>query len=341
MEFKDYYKVLGVERTADQKAISQAFRKLARQHHPDVNPGNTQAEARFKEINEAYQVLNDPERRAKFDQLLELRERGGGWEDLLRRGAGRGGDGTYTVYGTPEGFGQFSEFFQQLFGGLGGDPFGGRTGGGGRGGGRGFSSIDIEDLLGRQAAGGRAAGQRAATQDVEGTLEISLEEAYTGTRRTVTVPAGRGTRARTIEVTIPRGVRTGQRIRAAGQGHGGDLYLTVQVRPHPIFTREEDDLHCEVAVPVWTAALGGEIEVPTLQGKVTMKIPPETQDGRTFRLRGQGMPHVRGGGAGDELVKVRLTLPQPLTPRDRELLEEMRRQHEASASRGEARGAKP
>ncbi len=332
MEFKDYYKILGVNRTADQKAISQAFRKLARQHHPDVNPGNKQAEQRFKEINEANQVLGDRERRAKYDQLLDLRQSGGGWEELLRRGAGRAGDGTYTVYGTPEDLGQFSEFFQQLFGGLSGGPFGGGAFGRGSRGGRREFNVDIEDLFGQRAAE-QAQGRRTARQDVEATLEISLEEAYHGARRTVTVPAGVGIQSHSIEVTIPRGVRAGQRIRAAGQGQGGDLYLVVQIRPHPVFTREEDDLHCEVEVPVWIAALGGEVEGPTLQGRVTVKIPPGTQEGRMLRLRGQGMPHLRGGGAGDELVKIRLTLPQPLTARDRELFEEMRRLHEAHTTR--------
>jgi DnaJ-class molecular chaperone len=164
-------------------------------------------------------------------------------------------------------------------------------------------------------------------------VEISLEEASTGTTRTVTVPAGGGRSSHSIEVTIPRGVGTGQRIRAAGQGQGGDLYLTVQVRPHPIFARDGDDIRCEVDVPVWVAALGGEIEVPTLRGSATMKIPPETQGGRTFRLRGQGMPHLHGDGAGDELVRVRLTLPQPLTARDQELLEEMRKLHAGKTTR--------
>lgn len=322
MEFKDYYKILGVDRKADQKALSQAFRRLARQHHPDVNPGNKQAEARFKEINEAYQVLGDPERRAKYDQVLELRERGGGWEDLLR-GAGRGGDGTYTVYGTPEDLAQFSEFFQQLFGGLGGGAFSEAPGRGARperrGGGR------LEDLF-EQGAGGRG-----RAEDLEGTVEITLEDAYRGTTRTIAVPGGRSGKARNLEVTIPPGVRHGQRIRAAGQGRGGDLYLTVAIAPHPLFTRADDDVHYELPVPVWIAALGGTVEVPTLGGRVTMTIPAETQDGRTLRLRGQGLPHLRGGGAGDELVKVRLTLPHPLTPRDRELFEEMRRLHEARA----------
>jgi curved DNA-binding protein len=324
MEFKDYYKILGVERTADQKAISQAFRKLARQYHPDVNPGNAQAEQRFKEINEAYQALGDPERRAKYDQLLDLRQRGGGWEDLLRRGAGQPGDGPFTVYGTPEDLGQFSEFFRQIFGGLGGDIFqdaapGRRTRRGRR------ARIDIEDILRRGGAGETA--DQPATQDAEGTVEISLEEAFNGTTRTVTIPGGGGKPAHSIDVTIPRGVRSGQRIRAAGQGPGGDLYLTVQIRPHPTFTRQDDDLVVDVDIPVWVAGLGGEVEVPTLRGAVTMSIPPGTQGGRTFRLRGQGMPHLRDGGAGDELVRVRLALPHPLTQRDRELLEEMRRLH--------------
>jgi len=329
MEFKDYYKILGIERTADQKAVRQAFRKLARTHHPDVNQGNTQAEARFKEINEAYQVLNDPEKRAKYDELVELRQRGGGgWEELLRRGGARPGDGgAYTVYGSAGDLGQFSDFFQQLFGDLGGAM--GRGGRRGRRGGAG--AFNLEDLLG-QAAGPQAGGGIAG-HDVEGTVEISLEEAYHGTRRTVTIPAGGGAPERTIDVTIPRGVRSGQRIRAAGQGQGGDLYLIVEVRPHPVFTRQDDDLMCEVAVPVWTAALGGEVKAPTLGGPVTMKIPAGTQAGRTFRLRGRGMPHVRGEGAGDELVKVRLVLPDPLTPKDRELFEEMRRLHEAEAAK--------
>jgi len=336
MDFKDYYKVLGVERSADQKAISQAFRKLARQHHPDVNPGKPQAEQRFKEVNEAYQVLNDPERRAKYDQVLDLREHGGGWEDLMRGGAQPGGDGTFTVYGQgmrPEDLGQFSEFFQQLFSGLGGAGMAGgsRAGGRRRRGCRGSAST-IEDLLRQHEAESRPEG-RAAGADVEGPVEITLEEAYRGTTRSVTVPGDAGA-SRTIEVTIPKGVRSGQRIRAAGQGPGGgDLYLVVQISPHPNFTRQGDDLVCEVAIPVWTAALGGVAQVPTLGGQMTMTIPAGSRDGRTFRLRGQGMPHVRGDGAGDELVKVRLALPDPLTPRDRELFEEMRKLHEGSTTK--------
>jgi curved DNA-binding protein len=231
------------------------------------------------------------------------------------------------VYGSPEDLAEFSEFFRQLFGGgLGG--FGDAFGQTGRGGRRGGSTSTMEDLLREGAAGPEAAGQ-----DLQGTVEISLEEAFHGTRRTVSIPGVGGRPARTIEVTIPPGVRDGQLIRAAGQGHGGDLYLTVRILPHPVFTRQGDDLVCEVDVPVWVAALGGEVKVPTLSGSVSMKIPPGTQSGRVFRLRGQGMPRLRSKGAGDELVRVRLVLPDPLTPRDWELFEEMRRLHEAHPAR--------
>ncbi len=318
MEFKDYYKILGVARDADQKAISQAFRKLARQHHPDVNPGDAEAEQRFKEINEAYQVLNDPERRSKYDQILDLRQRGGGWEELLRRGGAPGDDGTFTVFSEgvgPEGLGQFSEFFQQIFGGA-------FRAGAGRRRGRGAGADPFEDLL-------RQRGARRAAGDVERPVEITLEEAYGGTTRTVTISDGRGDRS--LDVKIPSGVRDGQRIRVAGQANGGDLYLLVRVRPHAMFVRDDDNLSVEVAVPVWTAALGGEAEVPTPGGPVRMTIPPASRDGRTFRLRGRGMPHLRGRGAGDLLAKIRLALPDPLTSRDRELLEEMRRAHEPAA----------
>ncbi|HLW48116.1 MAG TPA: J domain-containing protein [bacterium] len=341
MEFKDYYKILGVPRNADEKAIRQAFRKLARQHHPDVNPNDKKAEQRFKEINEAYQVLNDAERRAKYDQVLELRERGGGWEEILggtgaRGGPGMADGGTFRVYtsGDP---GQFSEFFEQLFGGLGGGAFGegvfgggarrGRGRAGGRtagGGGAGRGGINLEDVMRAQQAAPPAA-------DVEGTVAITLEEAFRGTHRTVVVPAEGGRAERSLDITIPPGVRSGQRIRAAGGGHDGDLYLRVDVLPHPVFTRDGDDVTAAVDVPVWTAALGGTIEAPTLGGPVTLTVPSGTRDGQVFRLRGRGMPHVRGGGAGDELARVRLTLPQPLTDADRRLFEEMRRLHEAAA----------
>jgi curved DNA-binding protein len=328
MEFKDYYKILGVDRTADQKAISQAFRRLARQYHPDVNPGNKDAEQRFKEINEAYQVLSDPDKRAKYDQLLEYRQRGGAWEDLLRRRTASPGDGTFTVYTTGD-LGQFSDFFRQLFGDLPGslweDIGSPRRGAGSR-----RRRIRLEDLF----EGPPSRPDRLSTEpgpDTEVSVEISLEEAYQGTRRAVTVPSSP---PRTLEVTIPRGIQSGQRIRLGGQGPGGsDLYLRVEVTPHARFTRQGDDILIDLPVPVWIAALGGQVEVPTLGGPVMMKIPPGTRDGQTFRLRGRGMPHLRGLGSGDQLVKIHLMLPDPLTLRDRELFEEMRRLHEGKAAR--------
>jgi DnaJ-class molecular chaperone len=341
MEFKDYYKILGVPRNADEKAIRQAFRKLARQHHPDVNPNDKKAEQRFKEINEAYQVLNDAERRAKYDQVLDLRERGGGWEEILRGAGGAAGGrtadgGTFRVYtsGDP---GQFSEFFEQLFGGLGGGGFGegifgaGTRRGRGRAGGRSGGGIDIEDLLrGQQAAQGPSPDLRPQT-DVEGTVSITMEEAFHGTHRKVTIPAEGSRAERSLDITVPAGVRSGQRIRAAGGGHDGDLYLRVDVLPHPIFTRDGDDISTTVEVPVWTAALGGTVEAPTLGGPVTLTIPQGTRGGQVFRLRGRGMPHVRGGGAGDEFARMRLALPEPLTDADRRLFEELRRLHEPAA----------
>lgn len=324
MEFKDYYKILGVDRTADQKTISQAFRRLARQYHPDVNPGDKSAEQRFKEINEAYQVLSDPEKRAKYDQLLDYKQRGGAWEDLLRRHTAHTDSGTFTIYTTGD-LDQFSEFFREFFSGLGGIPFQDLVGRSGR-----RQSVWVDDLLDEER-GYRGGTRQEVGHAAEVPIEISLEEAYHGTRRVVTVPSRP---PRTIEVSIPRGVRSGQRVRVPGQGPGGtDLYLVIQTRPHPVFNRQGDDILVELPIPVWTAALGGEVEVPTLGGRVTMRIPPGTQEGQTFRLRGQGMPHLRGGGAGDQLVRIHLRLPDPLTQRDRELFEEMRRLHEGKTAR--------
>jgi DnaJ-class molecular chaperone len=338
MEFKDYYQILGVPRNADEKTIRQAFRRLARQHHPDVNPGKKDAEAKFKEINEAYQVLNDKERRAKYDQVLEMREHGGGWEDILRGAGAAGGPGgrdggTFRVYTTGDP-GQFSEFFEQLFGGLGGGAFGDEALGRGARRRRGRApgaGMTVEDLLREQQAAQAPPGGDRRPAELEGAVEITLEEAFRGTKRTVTIPAADGQPERSLDITIPAGVRTGQRIRAAGAGRGGDLYLRVEVRPHPVFARDGDDVAAEVDVPVWTAALGGDAQVPTLGGPVTMTIPAGTRDGQVLRLRGRGMPHVRGGGAGDELVRVRLALPRPLTDRDKELFDEMRRLHEPAA----------
>ncbi len=305
MEFKDYYKALGVERGADQKAISRAFRRLAREFHPDVNKRKG-AEDRFKELNEAHQVLGDSAKRAQYDQIYEAYKNGGvPLHDLLGRGAGGRsawtGPGGFTVT-VGEGdlndvFGRgggFSDFFQQLFGGLGG--------------------------FGRQETGPQASGR------LESTIEITLEDALRGGKRRVDLP----TSGRRLEVEIPRGVRDGQAIRLAGAADGQDVYLTVRLAPHRLFERTDDDLTVEVPITITEAALGAKVDVPTLDGKVTMTVPPETQAGRLFRLKGLGMPRAASRRSpepsrGDLYVRVRVLVPTSLSARERELLEELRK----------------
>lgn len=309
MQYKDYYKVLGVPKTASQKDIKGAYRKLARKFHPDLNPGSKQAEARFKEINEAHEVLSDPEKRRRYDQLGE------NWPAFERGFGGAGawpGGGRVRVH--VGGFGDqdlggFSEFFKTFFG-------------GGFGGAGAEGSSGIEDLL-----GGRA-GERAGAGDVEQPVELTLEEVLRGTTRTLV--AGQG---RSVEVKVPPGVREGSRVRVAGEGgHGrrggsrGDLYLRVHVAAHPVFERKADDLQTTLAVPLTTAVLGGEAQVATLEGPVGIKIPAGTPAGRVFRLRGHGLPRLEaGGGRGDLLASLSVELPRNLSRREREIFEELKR----------------
>jgi curved DNA-binding protein len=310
MEFKDYYTVLGVARDADQKAISAAFRKLARQHHPDVNKAKG-AEDRFKEINEAYQVLGNPEKRARYDQMFEAYQRGGvNWEQIFGGGGGpwqqQAGPGGWTV--TVEGAdledllggaaGGFSDFFRQFFG---GGP------------------------AGRQAASPR--GRRTGPvprrdPEVAGSIEVTLDEAFHGAHKTIVLQLNGGDRR--LDVTIPKGVRDGQRIRLPGALDGADLLLAVQVRPDPRFERRGDDLVADVPVPLTDALLGGSVRVPTPEGSVEMTIPPGTQPGQVFRLRGQGMPR-RDGGRGDELVRANVAVPADLNDKEKALLAEFAR----------------
>ena len=324
VQYKDYYKVLGVERNADAKAIKQAYRRLARKHHPDQNPGNKAAAERFKEVNEAHEVLSEPDKRRRYDEL------GADWARYAEGGfpgaGGPGGPGGYRVHVEPDGdLGDFSEFFRTFFGDRGGA---GARGGRGPAGTPGAGEIDLEELLGGGAGRGR---QRVARgHDLETPVEVTLEEVLIGTSRTIEFETPE--RARRLEVKIPAGVRDGSRVRVAGEGGAGspggprgDLYLVVHVRPHPGFERREDDVHVELPLAVWEAALGAEIEVPTLRGKVTMKVPPETSSGQTFRLRGYGLPRLRDGGRGDQLVRVKLVTPQGLSDRERALFEDLRR----------------
>jgi DnaJ-class molecular chaperone len=323
LEFKDYYRILGVDRGADSKAIKSAYRKLARKYHPDVAKGK---EEQFKEVTEAYEVLSDPEKRQRYDTL------GPDWQRYATGAAGGPGGGFTTGEGT-----DFSDFFRTIFG-----DRGARAGRGGRG-------VSVEDLLGGDLGGGR----RRRGDDVQASVEITLDEAYRGARKTLSMESDEPCAAchgsghtggkscatcggtgwqrtrRDIDVRIPAGVKTGQRVRVGGEGGGqagarGDLYLMVTVTPHPLLERKGDDLRLELPITAPEAALGATVEVPTLRGRVSMKIPPATSSGRTFRLPGYGMPRLKGGGSGDQLVRARVVMPSDLTPAERELYDQLK-----------------
>jgi curved DNA-binding protein len=312
MEYKDYYKILGVPKTATAKEIKAAYRKLARKYHPDVNKGDAKSEARFKEVNEANEVLSDPEKRKRYDAL------GSDWANYRPPPGRPGAAGGRVVDFGDEDLGGFSEFFRTIFGGGGGGGFGGGRAAGGASGGGGF-----EDLFGR--------ARPARGADVEGTVDLTLEEVLRGTTRTVNLEGEGGVTARKIEVKIPPGVADGTRVRAAGEGAGssgarGDLYLRVRVLPHPQFERVGGDLKTTVTVSLTTAVLGGEAQVPTLDGPIGIKVPPGSRPGRTFRLRGHGLPRLEsGGGKGDLLASLGVDLPEKLTDREREIFEELKR----------------
>lgn len=301
---KDYYEILGVKRSATDKEIKQAYRRLAREYHPDINPGDKTAEARFKEINQAYEVLSDPEKRRKYDQF------GDKWQfaDQFAQAGAQGAHGPYVWE------------FQQ--GGPSPSDFGDMGTAGG-----------FEDILSNLFAG---RGRRTATrprkgQDIEHPVEITLEEAYRGTTRGLEVRDSQG-HHKQLEVKIPPGVDQGSRVRVAGKGGegyaggpSGDLYLVISTKPHPTFERKGTDLHTEIPVPLVVAVLGGEVEVPTLKGKkIALKVPPETQNGQIFRLAGQGMPKLGDTSYGDLYAKVKVVLPSGLTPKEKELFEQLR-----------------
>jgi len=348
VQFRDYYEILGVPRTSDEKTLRSTFRKLARTHHPDVNPGNADAEERFKAINEAYEVLSDPAKRKIYDRYGEewqrYRDAGftgdeppgrsaaaptdfGTWfTGRQRAGADAAQDWTVFEVNPDEPGGQgFSDFFQTMFGGRAGAP-GGRT-----------------------RRGGRAPSMRG--EDLEADVRVSFDEAFQGTVRNLqlqspqTCPTCQGTgiargatcptcdgtgvtsRLKTLEVRVPKGVATGSRVRIAGQGGpghnggaNGDVYLRISVTNDPRFERDGDDLRTDIDVPLYLALLGGEVVVPTPSGRVALRIPPETQPGRVFRLRDQGMPKLKGAGRGDLLAKIRVSLPTNLTDKERDLI---------------------
>lgn len=314
MEYKDYYKVLGVPRTASQADIKKAFRKLARQHHPDTKPGDKVAEDRFKEVNEANEVLRDPVKRKQYDEL------GANWDAISRARAaggpaaggpfggfsGTGGNVRYEfrTSGDP---GEFSDFFRVFFGGEAPDAGGYSPGRGTRPtGGPGFEDIVAGmrlDSSGR--TGGAGGGTRTAPAPThEATAEITLDEAFKGTTRLVEVDGKR------LEITIPPGADTGTRLKLSGRGPGGgDLIVVVRVLPDARFTRRGADLERDLALTLEEALLGAEVKVGTLKSQVLLKIPPGTQPGRMFRLSGQGMPRFRASGHGDLYVRARVVLP--------------------------------
>jgi len=294
MADKDYYSILGISRGASEREIKQAYRRLARKYHPDVNPGDKSAEAKFKEINAAYEILSDKEKRQKYDQF------GDQWqytEQFAKAGQ------QWTPF---RDFSQSSGSTTFQFG-------------------QGDLDNIFDDLL--RGFGARTARHRVRPRrgrDIEHPVEVTLEEAYRGTNRIVNLAGGKR-----LEVKIPPGVKNGSRVRVAGKGmpgHGGargDLYLLISVKPHPLFERRGDDLHVEIAVPLTVAVLGGEVRVPTPKGKLALKIPPETQNGHAFRLTGQGMPHLGNSSRGNLLARVKVVLPTSLSPQEKELFKQL------------------
>lgn len=321
MEYKDYYKTLGVDKNASDKEIKSAFRKMARKHHPDVNPNDPNAEAQFKEINEAYEVLGDPDKRKKYDQL------GSNWQRWQQAGGqpgdfnwgqwttGPGGQQVHVRYASPEDLGDlfgggggspFSDFFTTIFGGMG---RGAQT--------NGFGTNNFAtNGFGYQTQSRRG-------QDLEYEVEISLAEAYHGTTRLLNKDGRR------LEVKIPAGAKTDTKVRVRGEGGSGvsggetgHLYLKVNVASDPRFERKGHDLYTTVPVDLYTAILGGEINVPTLSGEVKLKIPAGSQNGQKFRLRGKGMPLLKKHGEyGDLYTQLNVLLPKNLSSQQREHFE--------------------
>ncbi len=322
---KDFYDVLGVKRDASEKDIRGAYRKLARKYHPDVTPNDKAAEARFKEATAAFEVLSDADKRKKYDKYGDKWEYADQIEEARKQQSAAGW--------ARQGGGSQSFSFD------GGD----------------FGSI-FENLFRRERGGPRGAPARRRGQDIETPVEVSLDEAFHGTTRTVSLQSqencptcggtgevagaichtcegmGQVLRPRRLEVKVPAGVKTGSRVRMAGEGRpgvnggaAGDLYLVVTVQPHPRFERKGDDLSVDIEVPYLDAILGGEVEVQTLTGKVALRIPEGTQNGRQIRLGGKGMPVLGAGGKrGDLYARVRVKLPEQLTDEERKHIEELR-----------------
>jgi curved DNA-binding protein len=301
VQFRDYYQTLGVSKTATQDEIKSAFRKLARKYHPDTAQDKKAAEEKFKEINEAYEVLSDPEKRKKYDEYGANWQQSGfqpppgggyGWEEF-RSGSPDGGF-EFHFGGTG-----FSDFFEQLFGAR-------------RGRGRGFAGHEFDEVP-------------MQGQDVEADILVTLEEALNGSTRQISFRRGASGKIQTYTVKIPKGVREGQRIRLAGLGESGgrggqagDLYLRIKLEKHPEFEVQGSDLFYDLEIPAWQAVLGGDVEISTLDGRVKLHVPPGSQNGQKFRLSRRGLPR-KEGGRGDFYAVLRATLPREVSSREREL----------------------
>jgi len=314
MEYKDYYKILGVDKNASKEEISKAFKKLAKKYHPDLNPDNPEAESKFKEINEAYEVLKDPEKRKLYDSLGPNWQHGQnfqpppGYENIRFEFGGEGADFD---------LGGFSEFFKAFFGGAGADF----------GSGSGFRQTSF--------TGG---GFTARGQDTEATIELTLEEAYRGGQKSISLqeqvvgPDGiPRLQRKTLQVNIPAGVKDGSKIRLAGQGSpglgggpAGDLYLKVKILPHTQFKLDGNNVIYELPLAPWEAVLGTRLRVPTLEGQVELRIPPGISSGQKLRIKGKGLG--RGARKGDQLVRVVIKSPKSLSPREKELWEKLARE---------------
>ncbi len=310
-DFKDYYAVLGVSKSADADEIKKAYRKLARKYHPDMNPGNRQAEAKFKEVNEAYEVLSDPDKRRKYDQFGQY------WKqaDQARSPYGYGSTGNVDFDGFEFGrYNNFEEFINELLGRMGGD--------GGFAGGQSRYRTSTGSTGFKDSGPGTTAG---AGLDSEATLTLTLSEAFKGVQKRLAVGN------EVIDVRIPPGAKPGSRIRVRGKGRfspyytsqRGDLYLTVEIAPHSFFQFEGDNLICEVPISPDEAVLGAQVEVPTPDGPVTMKIPAGIRSGQSLRLRGKGWTNPKGG-RGDQMVRIVIAPPKNLTSTERELYEKIR-----------------
>ncbi|MDX2270469.1 MAG: J domain-containing protein [Cyanobacteriota bacterium] len=307
--FKDYYQILGIPKQASMDEVKQAFRKLARKYHPDVNPNDPQAEEKFKDVNEAYEVLSDTTKRRQYDQFGQYYQQGG-----FRGGSGSpfggnpfGGD-DFGLGGFPNNvdftqFDDFQDFIDQLLGRVGG----GSPAGGG------------------QRAAGFTGGSGSTSYDAEASIQLTIPEAYVGGKRKLRVEGGK-----VLEIAIPAGIGSGKKIRLRGQGHpnpnggNGDLYLKVELREHPFYRLDGSDLYCDLPISPSEAVLGGQVEVPTLDGPVKLRIPAGVQTGQKLRMSQRGFPK-RAGERGDQLVILQITVPDKISPQERELYEQLLR----------------